>query len=344
VVAGGGVEQVLAAAGDDAAGCRWPPAGELSPSAGLARAEAQLEQDRYGEAEESAHGVLRRLAVLGGGGVLEVARLRVRALCVLGSALRCQGRYREAERLLDVALRLAERCLGSDDPAVVRSANELAVLYKSTARFAEAEALYRRCLRIVVEAGGGESLVAATLWHNLGGLEHSRGRYALALPAARRAVEIRSRILGGDHPAVAADRAALAAILDALGQSEEAEALLREALETFSRLGRRYEVAVNASNLAALRFRLGDEIEARTLWERALAVKRELFGETHPELAATLVNLGVLAAGRGDGRARSLFEQALRVLGREVGSEHPVRRAATASLAALADHVADGGR
>jgi tetratricopeptide (TPR) repeat protein len=344
VVVGGGVEQILAAVGDDPAGCRWPLAGEPSLVAGLALAEAQLEQDRYGEAEESAHRVLRRLPVLGGAESSRWARLRVRALCVLGSALRCQGRYREAERLLDVALRLAERRLGSDDPAVVRSGNELAVLYKSTARFGEAEALYRRCLRIVVEAGRSESLVAATLWHNLGGLQHSRGRYALAEPAARRAVEIRSRILGGAHPAVAADRAALAAILDGQGETGEAEALLREALETFSRLGRRYEVAVNASNLAALRFRLGDEIEAQTLWERALGIKRELFGERHPELAATLVNLGVLAARRGDGCARSLFEQGLRMLGPEVGSEHPVRRAATASLAALGDHVADSGR
>src|SRR5207237_3169836 len=109
-----------------------------------------------------------------------------------------------------------ERYPGSDDLAVAAAANELGVLYKYMARFDEAEALYRRALRIVESCRGADDVEAATLWHNLGGVEHSRGRYALAEPAARRAAEIRSRALGIDHPAVAADQAALAAILSDL--------------------------------------------------------------------------------------------------------------------------------
>jgi tetratricopeptide (TPR) repeat protein len=67
----------------------------------------------------------------------------------------------------------------------------------------------------------------ATLYHNLGGLEHARGRYARVEPWARQAVAIREQALGPEHPAVAADVAALAAILDAQGQEAEAEALYR---------------------------------------------------------------------------------------------------------------------
>jgi tetratricopeptide (TPR) repeat protein len=267
----------------------------------------------------------------------ERQRLQLRIMCSLGLALRAQGRYADAEGVLLDALQLAERSFGSEHPAFIEPANGLAVLYKYMARFEEAEALYRRALAIV-ERGGGSDHEAATLWHNLGGLDHARGRYALAEPAARRAVELRTQVLGPDHPAVAADAAALGAILDALGRTDEAEALFRRAIDTFSTLlgPRHYEVAVNANNLAALYYRKGDYAGARGLWEQALAVKQELFGQTHPEIASTLVNLGVLSAACGEkGNARSLFERALNMLGPDVGSEHQVYRAATEGLAKL---------
>jgi hypothetical protein len=65
------------------------------------------------------------------------------------------------------------------------------------------------------------------------GLAHARGDHAAGEEPARRSVSIRARAVGPDHPEVAADRAALAAILDALGRHDEAEALLREALRVF---------------------------------------------------------------------------------------------------------------
>jgi hypothetical protein len=61
-----------------------------------------------------------------------------------------------------------------------------------------------------------------------------------------------------------------------------------------------------------------------------------LLGSTHPELATTIVNLGVLASKRGDNdHARLRFEQALQILGPNVGDDRPSGRAATANLAKL---------
>ena len=108
------------------------------------------------------------------------------------------------------------------------------------------------------------------------------GGAPLAEPAARRAVEIRTQALGNDHPAVAADGAALAAIPDALGRHDEAEALLRRAFEVFTGLlgPIHYEVGVNANNLAAVCYRRADHQQARALWEQALEIKSELLGQT----------------------------------------------------------------
>lgn len=80
---------------------------------------------------------------------------------------------------------------------------------------------------------GPDHVALATLCHNLGGLEHARGQHARGEPWARRAVLLREAALGPDHPVVAEDVAALAAILDGLGQRDEAEALYWRAIRTF---------------------------------------------------------------------------------------------------------------
>lgn len=265
----------------------------------------------------------------------EVDRLRVQALGRLGQVQRAEGRYTDAETSLRSALALAEETLGPDDAEVSTAANNLAVLYKYTAQFGQAESLYLRALTIL-QARSGPDLDAATIWHNLGGLEHSRGHYAEAEQYARRAMETRQRVLGRDHPAVAADAAALGSILDALGKHDAAEAFFRQALDTFeSRLGAEHpEVAVNANNLAAVEYRRGNHAEAERLWRRALAIKEKTLGPSHPELAVTLTNLGVLAHSRGcDAEAKKLWGRALEVLTGHVTPDHPVWRAAEDNLA-----------
>src|SRR5439155_25419661 len=101
--------------------------------------------------------------------------------------------------------------------------NALGMLYKYAGRFDEAAALYDRALGLAERIHGSEHVSLASLLHNVGGLEHARGEYAKGEAPARRSVELRERALGADHPAVAADVAALAAIVDGLGRHDEAE-------------------------------------------------------------------------------------------------------------------------
>jgi tetratricopeptide (TPR) repeat protein len=129
-----------------------------------------------------------------------------------------------------------------------------------------------------------------------------------------------------DHPDLAADKAALAAILDGAGKHEEAERLLREALALFERLfgEAHYEVAVNLNNLAAIHHRRGDEPQARELYERALAIKQKLLGAAHPDLAPTLANLAALHASAGrTAEARACYSRAIAVLDPIVEPDHP---------------------
>src|SRR5258706_15722612 len=106
---------------------------------------------------------------------------------------------------------------------------------KYTAQFDEGAALYHRALAIAERAAPSDPLLLADVLHNLGGLEHAREHFADGEAFARRAVEVRARALGADHAAVAADRAALAAILAGEGKGDEAESLLVTAIASFDR-------------------------------------------------------------------------------------------------------------
>ena len=98
-----------------------------------------------------------------------------------------------------------------------------------------------------------------------------------------------------DHLEAAADRVALAAILDARGRHHEAQETLRQALSMLEHvLGPdHYEVAVLLNEIAALIQRAGTPSEAATFYERALGIQLRVLGRDHPDVAVTLANLAV---------------------------------------------------
>ena len=80
----------------------------------------------------------------------------------------------------------------------------------------------------------------------------------------------------------AADRIALAAMLDASGRHREAAETLRHALWAYERvLGvDHYEVARVLQNLAGVAERAGEQEQAAELRARALRIRRRVLGDT----------------------------------------------------------------
>ena len=93
-----------------------------------------------------------------------------------------------------------------------------------------------------------------------------------------------------DPLGVAADRSALAAILDAQGRHREALVPMYEALalaETL--LGRdHHEIAVLLRTLGEIAERAGDPQQAAAHYLRALDIHRRILGDGHPVVADTL--------------------------------------------------------
>src|SRR5262249_59730025 len=105
---------------------------------------------------------------------------------------------------------------------------------------------HRRAVAVLENRLGKSSPQATSLYHNLGGLEHAQGRFAEGEPFARKSVELRRLVHGDNHPDVAADVAALAALFDGQGKYDEAEMLYDHALSVFERFygPEHFEIAV----------------------------------------------------------------------------------------------------
>ena len=173
--------------------------------------------------------------------------------------------------------------------------------------------------------------------HNIGGLACAAGRAVrTGAAAAREAVRIREATAGADHPTAAAERAALAVLLDATGRHDEAHELLHGALTILEdALGpHHHEVAVALANLAAIDARRGRLDSAERRLRRALTLKERILGAGHLELAPTLATLGDVLrraqrAGRGQG---ALLRRALRLDDNRGLDDHPHAAALRASL------------
>jgi tetratricopeptide (TPR) repeat protein len=265
----------------------------------------------------------------------DVARLRLRARVFVAGLDRALGAYAAADRGFQAALAEARRRFGPRDPDVASILNNLGVLRKAQGRYAEAARFYRSALPLLRPR---EREARATLYHNLGGIEHARGRYAAGEPHARKSVALREAALGRDHVAVAADVAALAAIVEGRGRLDEAAELYERALGTFRRkLGEgSAEVALNLSGLATLRQQQGRAAEAGRLFARALPLMERLFGRGHAEVAMTVHNLAYHERAQGHlGRAEALYARALRIFRRTLGGRHPHTRLCASNLRAV---------
>ena len=83
-------------------------------------------------------------------------------------------------------------------------------------------------------------------------------------------------------------------------------------------------------------YQQGKYAEAVPLIQQALAIRRRILGDDHPDTAISLNNLALLYSAQGRyGEAESLYKQALAIVRRVLGEDHPNTAISLSSLALL---------
>jgi serine/threonine protein kinase/tetratricopeptide (TPR) repeat protein len=146
------------------------------------------------------------------------------------------------------------------------------------------------------------------------------------------------------QPEVAADlRDTLGGIYLALGETTSAEKILRPAVEVHRALiGNDSAETANSLHLLCLALRTRNPPEAEAIGQEALALRKKIFGETHPLYADTLYELAqVPTPSRTTAEMRAMLEQVLAIRLRAFGEEHPAVAQAIAGLGSVAQQDLD---
>jgi eukaryotic-like serine/threonine-protein kinase len=244
----------------------------------------------------------------------------------IGRTYARMGLQAKALPLLEQAVTLGRRALGTDHVRVAQSLNDLGVVYRQLGRPADAEPLLVESLAIRRRLLGSDNNDVAITLVELARAFNAQGRDAESEAPIREALAIRERIFGDEHRETATSKSELARLLWERGDVAEAELLFRQNVATSQRLlgDSHPNVGAAKASLAQVLSAKGDASAAEALLRDSLAIDRQVFGEAHPEYAMSLNDLA--NAIELEGRlqdARALLEQAVNIARPKLGDRHP---------------------
>ena len=172
-----------------------------------------------------------------------------------------------------------------------------------------AMAEFEAALAFAREKLGEDHIRVADLRFNIAGVNQEVGRFELAEQEFRLAIEHYTELMGPDHPEVAQCHGNLAVTLMSLGKLEEAETQARRAIAILEADGGSSSLGGTLATLGEIMARRGDLPAALTSYERAHAMKVEVYGANTPTTLMTLARLAKIEHQLGrhdDARAHLL--------------------------------------
>jgi serine/threonine protein kinase/Flp pilus assembly protein TadD len=202
----------------------------------------------------------------------------------MGIVYRSLGLFDPAQDLLEKALDIRTKALGTDHPDVAVTLSDLGYVLWRKGDFARAKVLQEQALAIREKWFGPESAEVGNSLHDLGTLNYTQGNYAEARGLLERSLAIREKVLGPENA----------------------------------------DVANTLNSLGAIAYKEGDLKKAGEIWERTLAIREKVLGPDHPYLAHTLNNLAIVHIYTGDPKgAVPLLERVIRIQEKVLGPKHP---------------------
>ena len=204
-----------------------------------------------------------------------------------------QGRYDEADRLLNEALKAVRLKLGDNHPSIPEYMLYLAWLYIDQERYDETDDLLREALAIASEKLGPEKRITLSLMNTYAVLHTKQGHYERAEELLVEVLKGRQRELDEDHPHIFVTLNDFGVLRREQDQYEEAARLLNEALEgRKKRLGPDHPYTLGTMHELAVLYKKQVQYEkAESLLVQALEGRRLKLGDKHPHTIESLNNL-----------------------------------------------------
>ena len=253
---------------------------------------------------------------------------QARMLEVTAQAYVKLGKFDDAIAILQRSMALRRGASSGETADMARALGHLADALRLSGQFVAADSAAREALAIQQRVLDPDDLAIATTLHLIGNLAIYRGDLATAEHYHRRGLELRQRVVGPADSLTGTSHLLLGSTLRREGNERAAEREFRTALSIFesSPAPHNEGVADALLHLAYLlevhpvRFR-----EAEPLYDRALDVRRRLYGNGHPLVAAAIGDIGDYYARRHGNyeKAERLLNERLDITRRAYGPSHP---------------------
>lgn len=264
---------------------------------------------------------------------------------VAGEVYQNLGLFKDAQPLIEQALKLRQKVLGQEGVQLASAKYLLARLFHATARYNDSIQLYREVIHTwAAQSPPPPDLVEARLEYaqvlmETGSDQEARDLFETSLEGLRNQAPE-----GNETLALALDKYGM--FLLTCDHYRKAEPVLREAVTMFDRFAPekdpdRVRLVVDLANCLERKAGIS---EAHALYERALEQARTIFDPGHPMIALTLLALTDYLVDRGQARtAIPCLDEAEEIVNRIYPDGHPaharVHRSRALLLVALGDNV-----
>jgi len=208
-------------------------------------------------------------------------------------------------------------------------------VYRDLGEFEKAGQMHQAALTLWRNLRGDQDADVAKTLSNLGLVYRSQSRMEEAESILRQAVEILTGQFDAKDEVVLTARNNLALVLDERQKFQEAEDSFRQILTIRTNtLGDDSRTADTFNNLAGVRWRQGDSVEAERLHRQALPMRQRLFTAPHPDIAASLSSLGLVLYNQGRySEAETSHVAAVEMFRKVLPDKHPDLATALNNLA-----------
>ena len=264
---------------------------------------------------------------------------QARLLTVIGRLNLSLAQYEAAYAALSQALAIEQRSRAGATLETAEILRPLAQVFVHEAKYAAADSVTRQAFQIEERVLGREHPDLALLLHELAAIAIYRADFAGAESYQRRALELREKFIGPGDTLTADSHVDLGAILRSARRIPEAEKEFRRGLALRARASRPDNPQL-AHAMLQTAYLLDEEEqrydEAEPLYRQALAIRRQVYGDGHPLVGATLQDLAEFLSHRGDTAAAVVAAQdGFAIMRRAYGPEHPVVATFMARLATV---------
>jgi tetratricopeptide (TPR) repeat protein len=216
---------------------------------------------------------------------------------------------------------MRRRLAGESDMGVAVTTSNLSVTLYRQGKLDSAAVVAQSALDLFKRVLGEDHQRTTVVQNNLATFQVAKGDHEGAVKQHREILERRTRLFGPRHPSTAFSMNSLAGALIGAKAYDEADALLRTAVEiqraTEGTLTDLVYALRRRGEIASLQ---GRDTAALSLYRESLATARRAYGNSHMDLAVTLIATARAYEKVGErSRAESALREAIEVATRTVG-------------------------